>query len=146
MEEEDNTQEISQREWLGPVGRVDVLGPCEAVQYSEVVQLVIETHSLPFQIQGKVSEPVQACCNFLHSFACVSQQNQAAMFEHLDFMLKCVEQHPGEGEGEGEGRGGEGEGRCNVIDRVALWQSCLDVPATAHWMLPRRPFVRMMSW
>ena len=76
---------------------------------------------LSFQIEGKVSEPVQACCDFLHSFAGVSQQNQAAMFEHLDFMLKCIEQHPGERErrgrdGEGSGREGrgkkvEGEGR-----------------------------------
>ena len=64
---------------------------------------------LPFQIQGKVSEPVQACCDFLHSFAGVSQQNQAAMFEHLDFMLKCIEQHPGERER--RGREGEGGGR-----------------------------------
>ena len=38
------------------------------------------------------------------------------MFEHLDFMLKCTEQHPGGEEGgEGEGKGREGRGRRGVM-------------------------------
>jgi Ca2+-binding EF-hand superfamily protein len=45
-------------------------------------------------LQGVVSETVQACCSFLHSFTCINEHNQIAMFDHIDFLLKCTESNP----------------------------------------------------
>ena len=48
-----------------------------------------------FEIQEGFVGPVEECCKFLCEFATTSPQNQAALFDHLEYLIDQSKQHPG---------------------------------------------------